>query len=586
MLNQRSYSKKKHYSCSRITFVKIVIFFCLTLIIVRLFSLQVVNSGFYKTMASGLHEFYQDVSPRRGEIYIHNHDLNLGQQKKDYPIATNVELNLLYAVPNTIIDPAATLEKLNTVLNLTPEDQEIILQRLKKEDDIYEPIQHYLNNQQKDDIQALNLEGLHFISETKRYYPENDLFSQVVGFVGHDDDKILGRYGLEEKFEKELAGQQGTIEAEKDALGQMIALGSQSIQQVKNGMSLVLTLDYPIQHFVCNQLKEAVEHYGAKSGSIIIMQPQTGKILAMCNEPSFNPNEYNQVDDINVYINSAVSKIFEPGSVFKAITMAIGLETQKITPDDTYQDTGEVKIAGYTIKNSDLKAHGQKTMTEVLEESLNTGSVHVALKVGPHSMRQYIQDFGFGESTGIELPSEGMGNTSRLDEEKDIYTATISFGQGISVTPIQMLNSFSTIANGGKMMQPYLVEKIINPDQTEIINEPKFVRQVISPATANTLKGMLVSVIENGHAEKAGVEGYYLAGKTGTAQVPDPNRGGYSNKTIHTFVGFGPADDPQFAVLIKLDEPTNVKYAASSTAPVFGQIAKFLLNYLQIPINK
>jgi len=573
--------KSRQESLNRITILIIVIFIFAGLIAFRLFDLQVVHFSVYKTMASDIHDFYQDLSPRRGKIFVHNHSLFLENGKEQsYPIATDIELNLVYAVPKFIENPEEVAKKLSPVLEISEED---LLKRLSKENDLYEPLKHYLDDGKKEEIKNMEIKGIDFLPETKRYYPEKNLFSHVLGFVGFEGDKILGRYGIEEKFEKELAGEKGLIKSERGAFGQWIAFSPQKIKKAQNGANIILTLDYPIQYFVCSKLKWAVDYYGAEGGTAIVMEPQTGKILAMCSQPDFDPNLYNKVKNINLFINPAISKVFEPGSVFKAFTMAAGLETGKISPESTYEDKGEVKIGGYTIKNSDFKAHGKKTMTEVLEESLNTGAVFVVQKVGRDNFRKYVQNFGFGSLTSIELPNEVSGDISSLNKKKEIYSATASFGQGISVVPLQLVSAFGAIANQGKLMKPYIVDKIVYPDGREIKTEPKFVRQSISPVAANILKGMLVSVIENGYGKRAKVKGYYVAGKTGTAQVPDPKKRGYSDKTIHTFVGFAPADDPKFVGLVKLDNPRGVRFAASSACPTFGQIARFLLNYLEVP---
>jgi cell division protein FtsI/penicillin-binding protein 2 len=267
--------------------------------------------------------------------------------------------------------------------------------------------------------------------------------------------------------------------------------------------------------------------------------------------------------------------------------MAAAIDTDKVLPDSTYIDEGFVKYGQFTIKNSDGKANGVPPMTQVLEKSLNTGAIYVEEKLGNDLFRQYVRNFGFGQKTGVELGMEAPGDISSLDKKGDIYSATASYGQGITATPLQIVSAFAAIANGGNLMKAYLVDEINKSDGAKIKTEPKIVRRVINERTATLTSGMLVSVVENGHGKRAGVPGYYVAGKTGTAQVHKSNGPGYEeNITIGSFVGFAPVEDPRFAMIVKIDHPRDVQWAESSAAPIFGEIAKFLLNYYQVPTNR
>jgi cell division protein FtsI/penicillin-binding protein 2 len=290
------------------------------------------------------------------------------------------------------------------------------------------------------------------------------------------------------------------------------------------------------------------------------------------------------VEDQSVFNNPAIFSQYEPGSIFKPITMAIGLDLKLVNPETTYEDTGNVQIGPHTIKNSDLKSNGIQTMTQVLEKSLNTGVVYVVRLVGPQKFREYAEAFGLGSLTGIELDREAMGDTDSLKKRGEIWSATASFGQGIAVTPIQMLNAFNAIANGGRLMKPYIVREFVESSGAEREVQPKAIRQVLSERTSTLLRGMLVNVVENGHGKRAGVAGYYVAGKTGTAQVSKKDGGGYEkDRVIGSFIGFAPADNPVFSMLVKVDNPKTVQWAESSAAPVFGEIAKYLLNYYKVP---
>lgn len=562
----------------RISFLAFFIFVLSLLLIFRLFNLQVLQGSFYAALASGQYNIYKDLNPKRGDIFLK--ERRAGSNRELFPIATSVELNLVYAVPKFILNPKETAKTLAPILDLSEEELAI---RLSKLDDPYEPLAHQVPEEKVEQVKALDLEGVGFIPETARFYPEKSLFSHVSGFLGYVEDNRVGQYGLEGFFDNELAGKRGKLFLEKDMLGNWIPTGAKTLTRAENGSDLVLTLDRSIQFMALTELKKAIEKYGARSGTVIIMEPKTGAILALSNWPDFDPNDYSKVDNIGIYKNQAIAGAYEPGSIFKVITMAAGLDAGRVNPETEYKDEGEVKFADHTIRNSDHKAHGIQTMTQVLEKSLNTGAVFVMRQVGAPVFKKYVEDFGFGSLAGIEMDGEANGDISSLSEPSEIYPITASFGQGISVTPIQMLTAFGSIANQGLLVKPYIVAKIIKPDGTVIETETKPIRQVISPKSAIQLKAMLVSVIRNGHGKKAGVAGYYVGGKTGTAQVPKRDGRGYSDETIHSFIGFAPVDNPVFVALIKLDNPRAVKFAADSTTVVFSQIAQFMLQYYGIP---
>jgi cell division protein FtsI (penicillin-binding protein 3)/stage V sporulation protein D (sporulation-specific penicillin-binding protein) len=304
----------------------------------------------------------------------------------------------------------------------------------------------------------------------------------------------------------------------------------------------------------------------------------------MCSAPDFDPANYGKIDSISVLNNSATFDQIEPGSIFKPLTMAAGIEEGKIGPNTTYVDPGEEKIDDFTVRNSDKLAHGVQTMTEVLTKSLNTGTIFVQRLLGKETFRKYVQNFGFGEKTGVGVGPEAEGDIRPLDKKGSIFAATASYGQGISVTQIQMLTAFGALANGGRLMQPFLVKEIVHPDGQRVVTEPRVVREVISKRTSRLVSGMMVTVVESGHGKLAAVPGYYVAGKTGTAQVPNPNGPGYlPDATIGSFVGYAPSDHPRFVMLVTVVKPKTVSFAESSAAPVFGDMAKFILSTLQVP---
>ena len=562
---------------NRLRVVGIGFFGVSLLLIGQLFRVQVLSHSFYAALAEGQHDLFQHLFPERGKIYARDHQS--GDQT--FLLATNRTLNLLFAEPFRIKNPLNEAKALAPILGL---DEAELAKKISSRTEQYRVLGHKIDDETRAKIEALKLEGIGFSDEEFRYYPEGTTGAQMLGFVGENDKGKSGRYGIEGWFDKELAGTQGYLQSEKDSRGRVIAVGNRTVQPAKDGSDIVLTIDRTVQYVVCKKLDEWVARFGASKGSVIVADPKTGAIVALCNAPTFNPNEYSKIDSVEVYNNTAIFEPYEPGSVFKAITMAAGLDTGKITPSSTFDDPGEIKIGPFTIRNSDLKAHGLVDETTVLAESLNTGVVDVVHRVGASKFLGYVRDFGFGQKTGVELQSEGSGNIDPLTQKGDIWSATGSFGQGITVTVLQLASAYGAIANGGTLMKPYIIDEIRRTDGTVEKRAPKIVRRVISERASQLLTGMLVAVVEKGHGKRAGVAGYWIGGKTGTAQIPRKDGGGYEvGPTIGTFAGFGPVDDPRFVMVVRVDRPRDVQYAESSAAPLFGDIAKYLLSYYQIP---
>ena len=433
----------------------------------------------------------------------------------------------------------------------------------------------------------VKIPGLGFDIRKFRYYPETADGAHLLGFVSYAENEEAGKYGLEEFFNTELFGQYGSLKSEKGGGGSIIVNNREYIEP-ENGADLILTIDRNIESVACQKLKEAVKKHGADGGTVIVLDPRTGAIIAMCSVPDFDPNNYKEVKDISVYNNPALLYQYEPGSVFKTVTMAIALDQGKVSPSTTYEDQGQIMISGWNkpIKNSDFSTHGPHgvvDMNSVLENSLNTGAIFAMRQVGAKIFADYVRDFGFGEKIGLEFGSESAGNIGNLlkTKVKEIDAATASFGQGIAVTPLQMIMPYQAIANRGLMMKPYVVKAIVRDEEREEV-APQAVKQVISEKTAATISAMLVNVVERGHSQKAYIEGYYIGGKTGTAQVA--TSGGYSSDNyVHTFIGIAPIDEPAFVMLTKIDNPKDVQYAEGSVVPLWKDIADFILKYYQVP---
>jgi len=581
MVRSRRQKEPKTKKRDRIDILVAVIFVFAAIISIRLIDIQIFQHSFYEALAADQHELHEKLSPKRGEILV--------RDKNDpevlFPLAANKTYYFVYAEPMRVENPDDTANKLIELFQIEEdEEKDVIKERLNKEDDLYEPIQHQVEEEIILALDEMDITGIKYQEEYQRLYPENNIGAHVLGFLGMQEDTKLGQYGLEEYWDEELAGEFGYLQAEKDAQGRWITFGTKTLEEAKDGDDIILTIDRTIQYEACKTLNEEVARHGADGGSLVIIQPDTGAILAMCGSPDFDPNNYGDVEDPNVFINPATFYIYEPGSIFKSITMAAALDRGVVSPTTTYEDTGSVEIGKYTIKNSDGKAHGINTMTQVLEESLNTGAIFAARQVGPEIFEEYVKKFGFGQKYGIELNSEAQGNITNLAAHKELYLATGSYGQGISVTPLQMTNAYAAIANDGKLMQPYIVDATINSDGYETKTEPRMIREVITPQTATTLGAMLVNVVRNGHGQRAGVDGYYVAGKTGTAQIPREDGPGYDpDFTIGSFCGFAPVDNPVFAMCVKIDKPRTVQWAESTAAPIFGQLAQFMLNHYGIP---
>ncbi len=573
-------AQSEHVLSSRLLFVWLCFVLAGLGIGARFFQLQVLEHKAWSLLAWDQHEVSASLVPHRGTIYTK--DLYDGTL---YPIVQDRDAWEVYAVPRDIkeADRDTLATELSGLMEIPKED---ILKKLSATSSAYAPLSKDVSYEKIVQIRAKGYRTIGIVKGPARFYPETGLGGQLWGYVSsNDQNKRVGKYGIEGYFQDVLAGQYGTLITEKDAAGRRLTVGAISLEEAKNGSDLVLTIDRAIQRAAREKAKEAVARFNADSTTIIIMDPKTGELLAMCSFPDFDPARYGDISSVAVLNNPATFYQYEPGSIFKAMTVAVGIETGKITPQSTYVDTGVEMIDGFRIRNSDLIAHGTQTMTQVLSESLNTGTIHIERLLGKDVFSDYVIRFGFGAKTGLELNSEIKGDISSLKRKGEIFAATASFGQGITVTPLQMLSAYSAIANGGTLMKAHLLKETIKPDGTHVENKPQSVRQVVSNRTSRLVTGMLVDVVEHGHGKRAGVEGYYVAGKTGTAQIPNPNGRGYldDSQTIGSFAGYAPAENPRFAMIVKVDRPRTVNYAESSAAPIFGEMAKYLLNYFRIP---
>mgnify|MGYP001599074019 FL=1 len=554
-----------------------VIFFFFALFVAlgaRLFGLQISQHDEYIKIASRQQHMMINSQPDRGEIF--------GQDKRGnlIPLVRNRTFKTLALAPKDITDPVAVTSAL---LENFQFDEKSLAEKIRRTDDPYEVLLRKLDPDQILALAQKRLVGILFEDDRRRIYPASTTAAHLLGFVSKETDVEIGRYGLERYYESLLSGGEASRDDSQHEKGFWDAFALSVREERHDAARIILTVDYIIQTKAEEVLSAARQKWQADSGALIVLEPKTGRILAMAGTPNFDPNEFGKEKDLSVFLNMSVEAMYELGSVIKPITMAAGIEEGVVTPESTYTDRGEIRLAGFTIKNFDERAYGVQTMTQVIEKSLNTGAVHVARLLGPDRQYEYLRKFGFGERTAIDLPGELAGNLSNLDAGREIDFATAAFGQGIAVTDIQLASAIGALANGGRLMKPHLAETIVEASGKELRIEPQLVREVVSPETATALTKMMVSAVRIGFENRAGIKGYFVAGKTGTAQIPKSEGRGYSEEYIHTYVGYAPAFDPRFVILIRLNKPKGNLFAANTLTAPFHDLAEFILNYYEVP---
>jgi cell division protein FtsI/penicillin-binding protein 2 len=443
-----------------------------------------------------------------------------------------------------------------------------------------------VDNSVKRKIEDFSLNGLGFDSSTKRFYPEGSSSAHITGFVGSDEyGEDIGYGGVEGYYNGELKGKSGSLTQEKDALGLPILIGQFTSKDPKPGKTLKLHIDRAIQRIVERTLEKGMAKFGAKGGSAVIMDPSNGAILAMASYPSYDPTKSWLYPRQN-FKNPLTADGYEPGSTFKVLVMAAGINEGLITPETRCDIcSGPLKVADYTIKTWNNKYQDNPTMTDVIIHSDNTGMVFVGRKMGKDKLFDYIRQFGFGNVTGVDLQDEQSPDIRPLKDWKEIDQATATFGQGISVTGLQLVRAVGAIANGGRIFEPHVVDTISDGEKKHVI-APRLVGQPLTEETTKQVTEMMVKAVDEGEAQfykkKSGILNYKIAGKTGTAQIPVA--GHYdATKTIASFVGFAPADNPKFVMLVRYDQPTSSIYGADTAAPTFFEITKELFTYYGIP---
>ena len=491
------------------------------------------------------------------------------------PLATSTPTESLFVQPRSVGDPVRVTARLAPIIGLPPAEVHAVLTSSRS----FVWLRRRLPPAVAAGVRALREPGLGFLPEPLRLYPNRELAAHVVGFEGVEG----GLEGIERAFDGELAGTPGKAIVGRDALGREVA-APHMLEPPQPGLGVMLTLDRAIQYMTERELDAAYRRTGARSAMAVVLDPRTGEVLALAIRPTFNPNTFLDVPSRDRWRDRAVTDPFEPGSTFKVILAAAALEEGVVRPDDRiYGENGSFTIAKTTIH--DWKKYGWLTFSEVLQNSSNVGSIKVGLALGRERYYRYMSAFGFGAATGVGLPGESRGLLRAPGRWSLLSLPTMSIGQEVSVTALQMVAAFGAIANGGTLMQPRIVRATFDAAGQEVRRfEPRPVRQVISPETARTLTRILVRVVESGTGHNAAIPGYEVAGKTGTAQKLDPATRRYSRSPgVLSFVGWAPADEPRFVMLVTLDEPKNEIWGSEAAAPIFSAIGRGILRYLEVP---
>lgn len=574
---------------SKIKLLKIFFLLVNFIVIIRLFYWQFLSAEKLTTLAESQYYASLRIAPQRGTILAADR----------FPLVNNQRVYLLYALKNNFkIDPQKIAACLGPIFLELEEEaspsatlkqrqerggrlEEEIKEKLGQENLVWIPLRHKIPEEVKKRIESYNITGLGFEKESIRFYPEASSAAHLLGFVAQNEaGQETGYFGLEGNYDLELKGRPGKTVLEKDPTGRPILLSGLIRQEKVDGSNLRLHLDRGIQILVEEQLKKALEKYGAKAGSVVVANPHTGAILAMASYPVYDPFRYQNFDKA-LFKNPIISDFYEPGSTFKIVTMAGALDQGKVKPETRCENCdGPLKIDKYVIRTWNDKYYPDSTMTEILEHSDNVGMVFVARKLGLEKFLSYLKLFGFNQKTGIDLQEETAPFLRKDDRWSEVDLVAAAFGQGTAVTGIQMLQAVNVIASGGKLMRPQVVAEI-ETSNAKIKIEPELVRKVIKLETARVLTEMLVKAVDNGEAQWAKPKGFKIAGKTGTSQIPIA--GHYDEeKTIASFVGFAPADKPVFSMLVTLREPTSSPWGSETAAPLWFSIAKDLFVYFNI----
>jgi len=558
----------------RVRIVYTLVFLVGALLATRLFFIQVARGDYYREVANG-----QYISPSAD--YFDRGTINFTRKDGQLVSAATVKKGYLLAInPKRLKDPAEAFRRISSVVTVNKKD---FMRRAAKKGDPYEEIAHRLNEEDADKIEKMKIPGVNVFSERWRFYPAGSLASRVLGFVGYRGNKLAGRYGLEKYYEGVLA-REGEKKTNINFFAEIFAGIKEMVGAKSEEGDISLTIEPEVQGFLERTLERLREKYSPQMAGGVVIEPSTGKILAMAVKPDFNPNDYGETKDMSLFLNPIVQNVFEMGSIMKPLTLAASMDAGAITPETTYYDKGFIVLDGSRIENYEGKSEGRVDMQEVLSKSLNMGAIFAMRKMGKKKFLQYLESYGLGEKTGIDLPDEVKGKISNLRSGRDVEYATASFGQGIAVTPIAMASALASLANGGLLMRPHVVDEIDFDNAPDKKIEPVARRRVLKKETAEEISGMLVRAADESILrKKRRLEHYSVAVKTGTAQMHRENgKGYYKNEYLHSFFGYAPAFNAKFLVLLFLTKPRGVRYAVRSLSDPFMDIVKFMINYYGI----
>jgi len=554
----------------RIKIIMLLISIMFVLIIGKVFYIQVFSYKKLNNYATGLWSRNLPIEANRGKIYDRN----------GVVLADNITTTSLVFIPNQIVDKEKTAELIAPILNVSYEE---MYEHVSKKTSIerVHPEGRRLSYEVADQISDLDLPGVYLLKESKRYYPNNTMLAHTLGFVGIDNQ---GLSGLELMYNEYLTGSYGAIKYFSDAKGNRLNL-SEVYEQPQDGVNITLTIDYNIQVALERELDNAVSKYSPDQALGIAMNPKTGEILGIASRPTFEPSDYENYTTEIINRNLPIWMTYEPGSTFKIITLATALEEKLVDLDnDHFYDSGAITVEGATIHCWKHGGHGEQTYLNVVENSCNPGFVNLGLKIGKDTLFKYIDSFGFGNKTGVDLNGEASGILFNVDNIGDLELATTAFGQGVSVTPIQQVRAVSAAVNGGILYTPYIVKSLNEPETNSVIvnNEPQIVRKVISEDTSSKVRHALESVVANGSGRNAYVANYRVGGKTGTAQKVKDGHYMVGNY-ITSFIGFFPADDPEVVIYIAIDNAKGItQYGGTVAAPIARNVILSAIDALKI----
>ena len=570
MAKTKKYSVPVHFENIKHRMLIVAVMFSVygAILVVRLVSLQVFQHETLQAQSEKQYVRKIKINSGRGIIFDRNHNA----------LAANIEVESVYVDPREIENKNLTADGLSTALGI---DKRIIVKNISANKP-FVWIKRKCSFKEIESLKKLDLPGVGYVGETKRFYPKRELAASVIGFVGLDNQ---GLAGIEHKFHSSLKGISYKKVMVKDARGRIVRAGTETNDIQGNSKDIELTIDEVIQFITERELNKQIQKYNAKGGIAIVMDPNQGEILAMADLPEFNPNNFSAYPE-KYYKNKAVTNVYDPGSIFKPIVAAAALDLGLAEVEETFfGENGDIKIGKVHIGEASDHRFGWLTLRNIISKSSNIGIIKVAQRIGEKNLFNYIQQFGFGKKLGIDLPGEANGKLRDLSKWDPLSLASVSFGHEISITPLQMTVAMGAIANGGYLVRPRVVQGILKDGQRQH-RKPLDIKRILSEQTSRKMISILKTVVKDGTGKNAAIQGYDVAGKTGTAQKLDPETKAYSQTAyISSFIGFVPADDPKLVILVMLDEPQGVYWGGEVAAPAFSAIGQQVLRYINVPSN-